>query len=712
MASPSFGDIVKAIELCIVIQEKCLETHLKQFRSAFDRASAHLDDEQSVLAPNQAGSVAAAIKREAVELVGDFKSTLEECDALLKKHVKLGSRGAKLLDNAFWHATTQGKVDNLRARLQSHTHKIWLIVVPVDLHLQSHALDAIYEIRALLTSQFGNVDVPGLPNIQLSVENRFRDALRRNPPVPFSEAAQIPLKEGIDILVILFRESTFERTMSETTAGVERYLNLLKAHWLVNILSDSEALRQTRLGHLNRRIINKIKQNIAKEYAREEVKQWIRDCEINLENLDDSPFAIWPEKKIELPPLETEPNIGEEKLVQLALVPQCQYQKEELLVFGDNDCTLRIVQSQTYYTSENQQRTRLPETTFNLKTDRLVPLYTIASSPDKKWCLQISSGLGARIITLELQNRADAFKLQTAFTGYQVASHCENVSCGLTYRVRRFNIRKVQSEVHGEVQLWEWPEPKRTPVAPPEVDSQPSAQSLSSGSVATSFFEEIDPSILTITEKTIVAAMPRPPLLMVFTKDDKKYTMCEIDDLEVTQSDAERFRIVLEHGKKSIFTTRKLSVPVTETQTELGSWNLCALAIPGYSADKNKENLAVESLQCTYIVLDFKTSAAYARFEMELEYLLERHRRQSLQFEYSQVGAESLQVQRSGSVPSIEGQNRRSSNASSTLTGALGRSAPVLPPIESMSSLTLSLEHSEHRSRSAEGWDRERDKES
>lgn len=191
----------------------------------------------------------------------------------------------------------------------------------------------------------------------------------------------------------------------------------------------------------------------------------------------------------------------------------------------------------------------------------------------------------------------------------------------------------------------------------------------------------------------------------------RKLTGTPVSDLEISESNAERFRIVLQHRKKPIFTTRKLSVPVTETQTELGSWNLCALAIPGYSADRN-ENLAVESLQCTYVVLDCENFDAYKRFEDELEYLLLRHRGQSLQFGYSQVGAESLQVQRAGTVPAVEGQNRRSSNASSTLTGALGRSAPVLPPIESMSSLTLSQEVSEHRSRSAEDRDREEDKES
>ena len=55
-------------------------------------------------------------------------------------------------------------------------------------------------------------------------------------------------------------------------------------------------------------------------------------------------------------------------------------------------------------------------------------------------------------------------------------------------------------------------------------------------------------------------------------------------------------------------------------------------------------------------VVDFKASTAHARFEMELEFLLQRHKRQSLQFGYSQVGAESLQLQRAGTVSTLSGR--------------------------------------------------------
>lgn len=695
--SVGFGDVVRAIELCVEIREKFfdpvhnakamyldfkqdirkLELRLKQYSDAFERAAVHLDTEKSFLAPEQA-QIAAALKQEAKELAGDFKSTLEECDALLRKHVKIGSRGTGVLDNAFWYASAQSKVTNLRGRLQSHIHNIRLIVAPVDLQLTADILHGVNEIRELLMRQFGHLDIPELPEIPESIESRFREALCSQSPVTISEPSQIPLKDGVEALALCFRESTFERTVSGTSPKVDQYLNLLKAHWLVNILSDSPALSQTRPGHLYRRVVDKVKQSISKEYAREEVRHWARDCGFNLDDLSDSAFTIWPEKVVELPPSETEPMIGEEIVAQLILTPQYYYHKEELIVFAMNEYTLRIVLSQTYFDASQKEKERLVERPINLRSDGLVPLYTIASPPDKKWCLQITGGPGASSITPEAQNRGDAFELQKAFTGYEVASYFEDMSCAVTYRPPGLFLKRAnQSEGCGEIQLWKWPDPQRSQIGQAEEEGQPSVRPRSNETIATRVIKSLDPSIFTVTgistgEEVIVAEMPRPPLLMAFTKGDKEYIMWQmngklsstlklqnayhplVSDLEVSKSCQDQnlkvFRVVLVPKKRG-FLVRRLSVPVTETRPDLGSWNLCALAIPGYLGHPNGVSSAVESHRCTYVVLDFPSPEAHTRFEKVLEVLTLRRRVQCGHFGFSQVLAESVQVEGAGPEP-------------------------------------------------------------
>jgi hypothetical protein len=161
-----------------------------------------------------------------------------------------------------------------------------------------------------------------------------------------------------------------------------------------------------------------------------------------------------------------------------------------------------------------------------------------------------------------------------------------------------------------------------------------------------------------------------------------------VSDPKISQSDAGRYRILLEHRKISIFTTCKLSVPVTETRTRVLE-SVCSRDSRVFCRE-NEEGPVIVSFQRTYVVLDFKTSIAHAIFEMELEFLPERHKRQSLQFGYSEVGAEILQVQRAGTVPTLEWPNPTSSDANSTFTVALGLRAPALPLIMTISILTLS----------------------
>ena len=277
MASPlNFGDIVKAVEICIWIKRNCfgstshadlryaefkkditdLERRLHQFRATFETALDHTQD-------------ADTSKREADVLIGDFKSTLQQCQKLLRKYAKFDQGTPTILDNAFWHASAQLRVDELRARIQSHTYMIGLIVETTQLQISSKTLENTEFIIQLLTQPQSFVRNTPLPDIPSRVDARFRDAVKRGPSFESLDTAHIPLKEGINALSLQYRQSTAQSANSEGPRTVEQYLSLLKAHWLWKTLSMSKEFDALRPGHLYHRLLMQLEQGIAKQYARD-----------------------------------------------------------------------------------------------------------------------------------------------------------------------------------------------------------------------------------------------------------------------------------------------------------------------------------------------------------------------------------------------------------------------------------------------------------
>lgn len=427
-----FGDIALAIKLCKEIREKLfnpvnnaqikyldfkedivsLNNRLNEFKSAFDNAFIHINDLNSSLLDTNRPHI--TLKHEADELIGDFVSTLIECRTLLEAHVKFDRKRGTILDTVFWYSSTQGKVDDLRRRIQLHTEKIRLFLEPIKLRLTSDILADTSDILELLGKHFGLVKEVKLPAIPSRLDKEFREALHRDAPVRIPDSAQIPLKEGIDALTLHYRQSAGQFTGSENSRKVEQYLNLLKAHWLVEILLKSTALENTRPGHLYRRIIKQVEQLIAKQYGRE-ISRYSEEA---LCALDKSAFAIWPEKIVMPEQPLTEPMEYEEKLAELSLVPRTLNETGKLFVFLKSDRNLRIVHSRTPV-----DQTRGPKETerfFNLRCDGLVPWYAI-TAPCTEWNMEVIYGDGAESVLYSFQEKDDALKLQQAFTGYETA---------------------------------------------------------------------------------------------------------------------------------------------------------------------------------------------------------------------------------------------------------------------------------------------------
>jgi hypothetical protein len=550
MASPvAFGDVVAALGLINWIQSNCIdpdnnaqvrylefkreinsfEKRLVEYRDAFHQAISLVNDHESLLL--EAVPRHKVLKQEADAVIGDFLTTLTECKTLLMAHIKFDSRRGNVLDNFFWHSSTQAEVENLRRRIQAHADKISLFVEPVRLQLATDTAAKAHLILEILLMQAGLSKTIELPKIPSSLDDRFRDALSRHSTIQIIDPSQIPLEEGVDVMRLHYRRSAVMSNGLVPDQTVEQYLHLLKAHWLVETLLKSDALKRTPTGHIFRQIIKQVQQSIAEHYKRDSSSPCTEDefCALSM-----SDFDIWPPKMVIREAPLTEPIGREEMLVRLPVGSQSSNEKRELFVFRMDNGNRRIV----YVRSSNgdAQRIRETEMFFDLQNDRLAPLYAISTGPRTEWSMQVFYSNGASQADYPLQTRSDAFKLQQAFIGYETTAYSEQVSCAATYK-KSWPQRDGQYVSGGEIQLLQWPVPDPSPSAPkspPPRGTTISMQSGSSHTKASWTFRDANPSLTSVSmaesgRPVVVTALPPSPLIIAFTQDTGTYGFWAIE---------------------------------------------------------------------------------------------------------------------------------------------------------------------------------------
>ncbi|KIM98695.1 hypothetical protein OIDMADRAFT_57041 [Oidiodendron maius Zn] len=641
MSSPvSFGDIVRALELIDWIRTTCIdpdnnaqvkylefkreiegfENRLIEFRDALRLAIAQVDGQASRLL--DAVPRHEVLKQEADTLIGDFVSTLTDCQTLLRAHAVFDSRRGTILDNLFWHTSTQAQVEDLRRRIQAHADKISLFVEPVRLQLATDTAAQTHDILEILMEHVGLSRRIELPNIPSSLDEKFRDALSRHNTIQIVHPYRIPLEEGIDIMTLHYRKSTAVSNGSVTDQTVEQYLHLLKAHWLVEILLKSDSLKKTRPGHLYRRIIKQVRESIAEQYEREEISRYTEDelCALNM-----SDFYIWPPKVVVPEPPLTEPAGREEMLVRLPMASSPSNETREIFVFRADDRNLRIVYQRS--SNDQNQGIRETETFFDLQSDRLIPLYAIATGPRTEWSMQVFYGNGRSQADYPLQTRSDAFKFQQAFIRYETTAYSKDVSCTVTQK-KIWPSRDGQHVFDGEIQLLQWPipnPPPSSPRSPPPNGTMSSMRIQSSFSRASWSFSDANPSLTTVSEAesgkvVVVTALPPPPLIIAFTQDAGTYAFWQIE--------LDRIEIETCHPKALIlgFRAKKNGDPFPAhifrvKKSELASWDLCTLFSDRKVSSNNKKSKdqpKVKTLECTHLALEFSNDKAKEEFEFNL----------------------------------------------------------------------------------------------
>ncbi|KAL8644728.1 MAG: hypothetical protein Q9226_007618, partial [Calogaya cf. arnoldii] len=230
------------------------------------------------------------------QAVGDFKTTLDECEKLLNDHDRFRRDTAGFVDNVVWHVSTQRDVEVLRERVQFHATKTPFanritevtnsgcvaahshqtlrdvsqpcvpqafpiltscsgLLLEIRRELQDLRRD-VSEIKGFLVSLLRNEEPSmdallsgqrlAFPEIPTELVDKFARSLTLNPPAAFQDVAKMPLKEGFDALVYHISQSTVgfnpgfdpsQRTPEET-----QFVNLLKSKWILDRMEQSSHL--------------------------------------------------------------------------------------------------------------------------------------------------------------------------------------------------------------------------------------------------------------------------------------------------------------------------------------------------------------------------------------------------------------------------------------------------------------------------------------
>ncbi|KAL9094680.1 MAG: hypothetical protein Q9165_002950 [Trypethelium subeluteriae] len=674
----SIGDIIKALEICHWIHTNCFDP----IKNASELYSAFRDDVlqlEALITQLQASFESAfeqlrridldrleLLKSDSVKLIGNYLTTLGECKQLLKAHAKFNGERATALENGFWFAGAQPKVEKLRKELQLHSDKIYLFLEPVRLNLVTDISADTQEILTLLRQHSGLSVVTQLPKIPPSVDIILADALSRDCPIPIGGARNVPLREGIDAMLLHYRDCTTESKCSGTVPTKQQNLSLLKAHWLFQTIESSDSFSQSRQGSLYRRVLEQARQRIERQYKSLQIDSWNAE---DFEDLDSAAWAVWPVRDPPKAEVLTDKNDREEKLAEVSLVCPHPDQKEDLYIFRVSESTLRLVSSR-HLLNDRSIGPQMTERFLDLDCDGLVPFYALARPNGDCYSLGITNSKGGSTVSYEFPSRRTALRIQTAFTGYHAISLATGINCTVTWR-RASRIRRSDlAKGIGEAQIWQWPVSKsRSGQSPTESSSSRRSNSIYSrsrqSSSAQQTFQMFDPSIVSITDARGVSKVK----------------------LNENPRNSQGYQTILERSSGKSLPLRRLVV----NESQLDFWNIRAIAVPTSSTSKDKSRPTVENLDGTSVVLEFASEQEKTNFDGHFKHAASQRMNQVEQYNLSRhvaLSQSDMPARRPSYVPTINGEPISTSVPVPTLEKR-GKGAPILNPIPSFPSLDM-----------------------
>ncbi len=516
-------------------------------------------EEQSPEKPwrREADSTTATILNTLSEVTGDFKRTLHDCEKLLSDNSKFQRSATSFVDNVVWHSSTERVVNHLRQRVNFHLTKVNFVAKPFELQLLvgihrelQQVKKDVAALKGVLipdTAQSINSTSPkshdgGFP-VPPELAKRFERALASKPD-SVQVQDHLPLKEGFDALVFHLASSTVKFKPSpgpgQNIPEETQFVNLLKSGWIMEKLKGSDYLQSAGSESLWADYIRELENEINDQLSRfdSELEPPTLDVILRLPN---NCFSIWVyEEPLPRPAVLAEQRPLEEKILELLLPSLYESRRSTLTVFRRSDVAFRLVST----TKDEQNKDFHSEESMdvNMNSNRFIPAFATSHDGEPiNNSVLLCNSQGQELKWHNFQDSSAVAEFQRALMGYRVSHHMSNIS----WHIEFSNFTKKAISGKARLQFWHL---KPLPNLLSSVDATTSEGSGSSaGASPQSPTDSANlrrfwtSSTLALSGSSMAAPVtgsrgdgiamtrPGPPVLVIFTMCERKYTFFHIE---------------------------------------------------------------------------------------------------------------------------------------------------------------------------------------
>ena len=507
--------------------------------------------------PSGSRCIDSATAEALLQVTGDFKHTLGDCERLLSDNSQFKRNAANFIDNVKWHSSTERNVNHLRQRVHFHQTKVNFIAKPFEHRLLIGIERQLRDLKEEVAGIRGiSIDTGGAsPNvgkredtsgvylaIPEDVETRLNEALLTNPPASFHNQQDLPLKEGFNAVIFHFEKSAVN---SIPAADLRRpkidplqFLNLLKSRWILERLSKSVNLHSAGLGSLWAECMRDLELQIQDQLSRFESGKLDSPSWADLSQLPDSCFSIWIDDEPKTPSLTlTDEQPLEEKILELELDSQYPSRHSTITIFRKSDVNFQLVSTTK---DERNKYTERESVMINMAHTRLIPTYAVSENSDETTHSLLLCQDHSEPRCHTLLDAKSVREFQRALLGYRVSQDMIHIKWCIEFQ----SICKRGISGNGRLQFWQ---PKPLAKNAPDSTHQPTSSEGSSSSrdayspLRSESPRKLQQSVLSKSSRSVIESRvsgssgdgiailrPELPVLVIFTECDDKYNFLHL----------------------------------------------------------------------------------------------------------------------------------------------------------------------------------------
>ncbi|KAI9767775.1 MAG: hypothetical protein M1840_005456 [Geoglossum simile] len=396
------------------------------------------------------------------EIIGDYRSTINDCKRLLSDSQRY-YQGGSALRNIEWNIFVQPTVKRLTERILLHNSKTLFLLKPleIDLLCRIHQ-DLASRIDAVHAAVLGQEVVSQLENprsftlaIPPEVEARIQQEAEIDHP-ELRDGGLFPLSEGAEAFVVHFNNATVgfraELLVDGRTPSAEQYLNLLKCIWIMRRLQCTQEL--SNLGQQSHwpSYIKQLEGELSQQCRRFLTDHPDRIFVPELPALSASNLSIWPQISVPdiLPPIHRESEGMMDELMNIHLAKPSETITHTLRVLRGAKGKMRVFVSAIERPNDREPRIDSHRMDFTIQSASLIPLYAIPNGGRSAFDMILRADSNAAQLTFA--KAKELLKFQQALTGFQAYKYYHQATAAVSLVIT--NQTTPQRFENACLQLW------------------------------------------------------------------------------------------------------------------------------------------------------------------------------------------------------------------------------------------------------------------